>query len=78
MLKTTSEESSLTNVRRSIETGNDGVNNSNKVNWRKVEENLSKINSSKARFLIPKARIALTHLNKGFSEVPILNHFDTE
>lgn len=52
------------------------LGNSDKV--KKVEETLSKINSSKTRFLISKASIVFTHSRKRFTKATIIHYYDRD
>lgn len=78
MLKTASEVSNSTNIRKSENAGNGGINDGNEVNSRELRGDFSKVNHFETRFSIFEARVALTRLRKTFIKVPILHHFDLE
>lgn len=56
--------------------GNDKMNNVDEVE--EMEENLSKINLSRACVVILKTSVAFTCLRKIFTKAPILDHFNPE
>lgn len=78
MLKIIQRAFSPTNVKKSIETSGDEVDDADEFDRREMEENLSKINPFRVRFLIPEPRIAFTRLRKAFIKAPIFYYFDLE
>lgn len=76
MLEVASGVPSFTNVRKSKETGHDRVDNSDEVDIRKDEGNLSKVNPSEMRFFTSEAKVAFIYLRKAYNKLPIFYHFD--
>lgn len=77
-MKTSARASNFTNIRKPWKTDNGEVDNSNEIGSRDMGENLSKVNSSKTRFLTPEANVVFTCLRKAFIKGRILDHFNRE
>lgn len=75
-IKTSSRVFSPNNVKRSKDVGNIGIDKSNEIGSRKVEENLPKLNSFETRFFTFEAKIAFIRLKKAFTKALILYYFD--
>lgn len=75
ILKTTLRLPSSTNVRKSKTIGDNKVDDSNEIDIRRIEGNLSKSNSSKTCFFTSDTRVAFTHLSKTFTKALIVYYF---
>lgn len=78
MLKTTQRVRNSTNVRKLREPSISEINDSNEIDAREMEKNLSKANFFETGFFISEARIAFTCLSKAFTKAQIVPYFGSE